>query len=72
MFDGKKYMIPLPTLCPEERQRRRLIFRNERKLYRRQCDFSQQPIISMYAPEKQHKVYDTKIWFSDKRNAKDF
>ena len=38
VFNGKKYLIPTPRLCPEERQRRRLMFRNERKLYRRNCD----------------------------------
>jgi hypothetical protein len=37
-FNGKRYPIPTPTLCPEERQRRRLMFRNERKLYKRTCD----------------------------------
>ncbi|MEI7477826.1 MAG: hypothetical protein WCJ81_04935 [bacterium] len=37
-FNGTKYQIPYPTLCPEERQRRRLLFRNERKLYKRKCD----------------------------------
>ena len=35
-----KYVIPTPTLCPEERQRRRLAFRNERKLYKRPSDLS--------------------------------
>ncbi|NCQ82485.1 hypothetical protein GW750_06910 [bacterium] len=34
----KTFDIPLPKLCPEERQRRRLMFKNERKLYRRTCD----------------------------------
>ena len=38
VFNGKKYQIPTPTLCPEERTRRRMIFRNERKLYKRKCD----------------------------------
>jgi len=42
--------IPTPTLCPECRMRRRLSFRNERKLYRRICDATKQPIISIYAP----------------------
>jgi hypothetical protein len=37
-FAGKKFQIPTPTLCPEERMRRRLIRRNDRKLYRRECD----------------------------------
>ena len=39
-FNGKKYQIPTPTLCPEERARRRLSFRNERNLYRRTCDLT--------------------------------
>jgi hypothetical protein len=38
VFRGKKYSIPSPTLCPDERQKRRLSFRNERKLYKRTCD----------------------------------
>ena len=39
-FAGEKFKIPTPTLCPEERQRRRLVWRNERKLYKRTCDAS--------------------------------
>ena len=27
-FNGKKYAIPAPTLCPEERLRRRCVFKN--------------------------------------------
>jgi Zn ribbon nucleic-acid-binding protein len=37
-FNGKKYLIPSPTFCPDCRQQRRLTFRNERKLYKRKCD----------------------------------
>lgn len=50
-FAGKKFQIPTPTLCPEERQRRRLAFRNERNFYRRTCDASGKQIISMYHPD---------------------
>ena len=64
-FAGITYQIPTPTLCPEERQRRRLSFRNERKLYRRQCDASKKSIISIYSPDKPYKVYDQKIRWSD-------
>ena len=39
-FNGKKYLIPTPTLCPEEREKRRLVWKNERKLYRRTCDLT--------------------------------
>jgi hypothetical protein len=50
IFGGKKYSIPSPTLCPEEREKRRLMFRNERKLYKRKCDLSGKEIISVYNP----------------------
>jgi len=67
-FNGQKMKIPTPTLCPEERQRRRLMFRNERKLYRRTCDASGKSIISIYSPDKPYKVYDQKIRRSDARD----
>ena len=38
VFSGAKYLIPSPALSPEERKRRRLSWRNERKLYHRKCD----------------------------------
>ena len=36
-FGGQKYLISPPTLSPEERMRRRLAHRNERKFYRSKC-----------------------------------
>ncbi len=65
VFAGQKYLIPSPTLCPDERQRRRLAFRNERKLYHRKCDKSGNQIISIYSPDKPYTVYDQKIWWGD-------
>ncbi len=67
-----KCKIPTPTLCPEERQRRRLAFRNERKLYKRTCVFSWKEIISIYSPDQDFKVYDQNIWRSDKWDAFDY
>ena len=66
-FAWQKFQIPTPTLCPEERQRRRLVFRNERKLYKRKCDYSGKDIISIYSPDKPYKFYDQKIRRSDAR-----
>ncbi|NUJ98067.1 hypothetical protein HGA92_04755 [Candidatus Gracilibacteria bacterium] len=64
--NGKiKYLIPPPTLCPDCRQQRRLSFRNERKLYKRKCDFSGKDIISIYSPDKPYKVYHQGAWWSD-------
>jgi hypothetical protein len=40
IFNDKKYLIPFPTLCPFCRDQRRLSFRNERFLYKRNSDFS--------------------------------
>jgi len=71
-FDGRKFQIPTPRLCPEERMRRRLLFRNERKLYRRTCDASNKSIISMYSPDKPEVVYDQKIWWWDQWDSTDY
>jgi hypothetical protein len=71
-FNGKKFQISTPNLSPEERQRRRLLFRNERKLYKRKCDFTDKEIISIYSPDKPFKVYDQTIRWSDKRDPMDY
>ena len=64
-----RYQIPTPTLCPEERQRRRLIFRNDRKLYRGRCDLTNKPIITIYKPESGYKVYSQEARWGDNWNA---
>src|SRR3989339_599233 len=65
-FNGEKYQIPVPTLCPNCPQQRRLSFRNERNLYNRKCDLTGKQIISIYSPDKPYKVYDQEAWWSDK------
>ena len=66
---GEKFSLPPPTFCPDCRQQRRLVFRNDKKLYRRKCDFSGKEIISMYSPENPMKVYDHHIRHSDQRDS---
>jgi len=44
----KTYRLPPPTISSTERRRKRLAFRNERRLYQRQCSLSGKNIISMY------------------------
>lgn len=65
----EKMGVPMPTLCPEERMRRRLAFRNERNLYHRKCDLSGKELITNFSPGKINKVYDQKEWWSDKWDA---
>ncbi|MDD2487014.1 MAG: hypothetical protein PHS92_01445 [Candidatus Gracilibacteria bacterium] len=71
IFNGIKYQIPSPNICPDCRQQRRLAFRMERNLYRRKCDFTGKSLISMYSPDKKDIVYDYDIWWSDKWSAFD-
>ena len=62
----QKIDVPEPTLCPNCRAQRRMIFRNERKLYQRTCDVTGKKIISVYTPNASVKVCDKDYWFSDK------
>ena len=56
------YRIPPPTLCPEERQRRRLAFRNELLLYRSRCALSGKMLITPYSPDKNLRICDKQLW----------
>ena len=59
------FTVPAVTKCPDCRMRQRLSFRNERKLYRRNCALSGKQIISVYRPESPYLVYDQNVWWSD-------
>lgn len=71
-FGGQNFDIPPPTLCPEERARRRLSRRNERKLYKRSCDATHKQIISIYRPDGPYVVYDPSYRWGDSRSALDY
>ena len=68
----EKMGVPTPTLCPEERQRRRLSWRNERNLYHRVCDITGKKIISIYSPDKLLPVYEKNYWWSDKWDGRKY
>lgn len=61
----EKINVPAPTFCPECRLQRRMLFRNERTLYKRVCDLTGQSMVTIFAPEKPIKVYQSKAWWSD-------
>lgn len=65
VFQGKKYSIPPPTLCPDCRQQRRLSWRNERTLYNRNCDLCKRHIVSVYPMAALFPVYCVRCWWSD-------
>jgi hypothetical protein len=49
-----------------------LLFRNERKLYRRKCDATGESMISMYTEDSVYKIYNTKTRWSDSWNPLDY
>lgn len=72
IFNGQKYKIPPPSLCPSCRQQRRLAWRNERNLYHRTCDATNAKILSVYSPDKPYLVYKNDYWHSDQWDGKKF
>lgn len=57
---------PLPTHCPDCRAQRRMVWRNERTLYNRNCDLCKKPIVAIYDPASPYIVYCYDCWYSDK------
>lgn len=63
---GERFELPLPTCCPECRERRRLSFRKERILYKRTCDSCKKNMVSIFPQEDEHLVYCPSCRYSDK------
>ena len=63
-----KAKIPTPTLCPEERERRRFLIMNDQHLYRRKLDNTWKQTISIISPDKPYIVYDFNYWYSRNRD----
>ena len=64
-----RFDFNMPPNCPECRQRRRLAFRNEKKLYYNQSFMSGKKIIALYPEESPFRVVDHDEWWSDKFDA---
>lgn len=65
----KKRELPFPKLCPKERLKRLLSFRNERNLFSRKSDKSGRGMISNIRPEKKVPVYHVEEWHKDDWDA---
>ncbi|MBI4994883.1 hypothetical protein HZC21_04555 [Candidatus Peregrinibacteria bacterium] len=68
----KKIGVPAPTLCPEERRRRRFSFRNERFLYKRKSSLSGKEIFSCIHPADPWITYAPDEWYGDSWDAAQF
>lgn len=72
IYNNQKYLIPPPTLCPDCRQQRRIVWRNERGLYSRNCDKTGKKMLAMYDPNLPFPVYDNDVWWGDSWDARDY
>ena len=68
----KRFNVPLPTLCPDERHRKRTAFRNELNLYNRTCDLTGKPNIASYSTDKPYTVYSNEAWWGDSWDGTDY
>jgi len=68
----EKIKVPPPTFCPECRFQRRLLFRNNRVFYKRECALCRKSLLAIYHKEGPYIVYCRNCWLSDKWNPMDF
>ncbi len=65
ILNGKKELIPPPTLCPQCRSVRRMMWRNERSLYTKKCDLCGKNKVSAFTPDSPLHTYCHDCFFSD-------
>ncbi|PID70191.1 hypothetical protein CSB37_03380 [bacterium DOLZORAL124_38_8] len=68
----QELLIGLPTLCPDERQRRRYSWINLRNLYKRTCVVTGKELVSIFSPDIPLQVVDIEYWWSDEWDGRDF
>ena len=68
----EKMGVPAPTFCPSCRRQRRFAWRNERSLYKRNCDLCKKNIIAMYHESAPFPVYCRECWYGDSWDAKSY
>ena len=61
----KEMRVPLPTLSPLERARRRMAFSPGYQFFKVKSAITGKSVISIYPPNTQFKIYEHTIWFSD-------
>ncbi len=73
VINGQKFLVPSPLQCPDCRYQNRLTWRNERWMYKRNCDATGKSVVSIFSADKTWPpVYKQDFWWSDKWNARDY
>lgn len=60
----ERFKVPPPTWCPSCRFFRRILFRNERKIFKGTDGLRGKPFVSLYPPELGLTVYFTDDWWN--------
>ncbi|MFA6273705.1 MAG: hypothetical protein WC662_00915 [Candidatus Paceibacterota bacterium] len=68
----EKMKIPIPTWCPDCRMVRRLVWRNERNLFRRKDALTGEDSFSGFPAEANLKTYENDYWYGDKWDSLDY
>ena len=68
----EKMKVLNPGLCPDCRMKRKLVFRNERTLYKRQCELCEKSMLSMYNLKSPYTIYCDDCYNSSKWDVKSF
>ena len=68
----KKIRVPLPTLSPRERIRRKLAFLNTYNLFYGTSASSGKEIITQYPPETPYRIYEHQIWFGEDLDFREY
>ncbi len=68
----EKFVLPLPTIHPEERRQRKLPYKNYFSLFKRKDDETGEEYISTYPPDSPYTVYSQPHWWSDSWEATDY
>ncbi len=67
-----KMSLPAPTFCSDCRFQRRLMFRNNRVFYKRECAMCYKSVLSVYNKETPFTVYCRECWLGDKWDPLDY
>jgi len=57
--------LPIPDFCPSCRHKQRMALRNERALYKRDCDFCKNTMLSTIPDSAPYKVYCQKCFWEN-------
>jgi len=68
----EKIKVPVPMFCFLCRLQRRMMWRNERVYYNRQCDLCRKNIIATYDKTAPFPVYCQKCWWGDDWNPYEY